>query len=55
MRTMSMSFMRNKHGSDFDCLNPGLSYIALNLRNQFCDACMSPYKLRLGIEDRCLL
>jgi hypothetical protein len=49
-RTMIVSFLRNRHGSDFDCLNPSISYIALSLRNQFHDACTSPYKLRLSFN-----
>jgi hypothetical protein len=49
-RTMIMSFLRNRHGSDFDCLTPSLSYIALNLRDQICDACTSPYKFRLSFS-----
>jgi hypothetical protein len=48
--TMIMSFLINRHGSDFDYLNPSLSYFALSLRNQFRDACTSPYKLRLSVN-----
>jgi hypothetical protein len=48
--TMIMSFLRKRHGSDFDCLNYSLSYISLNLRNQFRDACTSPYKFRLSFN-----
>jgi hypothetical protein len=48
--TMIMSFRRKMHGSYFDCLNTSLAHIALNLRNQFCDACTSPYKFRLSFN-----
>jgi hypothetical protein len=42
--TMIMTFprKRKRHRSDFDCLNPSIAYIALNLRKQLCDACTSP-------------
>jgi hypothetical protein len=40
-----VSFLRKRHGSAFYCLNPSLAYIALSLRNQFCDDCTSPYIL----------
>jgi hypothetical protein len=49
-----MSFLRKRHGSDFDCLNPSLSYITLNLRNQFCDGCIGPYKFRLSFNAHSL-
>jgi hypothetical protein len=49
-RTMIMSFLRNRHGSDFDCLNLSIPYIALSLRKQVCDAWTGPYKFRLSFN-----
>jgi hypothetical protein len=39
-----MLFLKNRQGSDFDCLKPRNSYIALSFRNQCIDVCTSPYR-----------